>query len=320
MKKKNIKPDIIEPKEKESGEVNKIYSIQEDLTPFFNRTAQPRDLLSNALFQEGVTLFCGPEFTVMDLLDYGTGENVPVSCMAWEAIFQRGEGKELTNVIREIISDLYTWPAYFALRAMSSASPEFPAIGGVLANAAEWWSDSSAMINVLRNFIEQRIEEGETPVFGEYLAGASLDTIKAIRNTLKSLEIEALAPLETELSGFTESRVDIALLKSIGKIWDSHKEDVIIEHQHMLQHLSIIKDAFQQKDAGGILLVGPPGVGKTSLLRALASRMMKENVILFEAGSTEMLAGQTYQGTTRGACQTPFKQPERGSQCDMDCA
>src|SRR5204863_5717104 len=48
------------------------------------------------------------------------------------------------------------------------------------------------------------------------------------------------------------------------------------------------------------LLVGEHGVGKTAVLREVLAQLHREGWLIFEAGASELMAGQTYIGQLEG--------------------
>ncbi|MEM8487714.1 MAG: AAA family ATPase [Bacteroidota bacterium] len=291
----------------EKPSLNSLYELVEQLESFLNKTAHPQDLLERTEFQEGVDLLSHPGFTVTELISYGAGDNLGIACMALEALNRRAEEEDVATPLLATINRVYAWPLYYALQALPP-SPAYSMIGAVLAQTNDWWVLNQPFQNMLRGFAEQHLALGEVPSFDDRLDDLTSEQLAAIEQLLDALGLEQLEPLRAQLVANQRTRIDVSALNAIGSVWDGDREaNPIIEHPALKLWLLEMEATLLETSQRSILLTGEPGVGKTTLYSVFARRCQRKGWVIFEAGSTEILAGQSYVGQLEARMQELFK-------------
>lgn len=287
--------------------LNTLYALVEKLEPFLNKTAHPRDLLDNTLFQEGVQLLSHPGFDHTELISYGAGDNLGIACMALEALNQREETEKARETLVQSLHRIYAWPLYFALRALRP-DPAKSTIGAVVSQAREWWVGNLPFHNMLKPYLEERLAEGEVPSFDGRLDALSGEQLSYVEGFLENINIEQLSPLQAELIAYQRTLVDVQALNAIGTVWEmAHETGPVIEHPGLKRVLLELEASLLEGPRRSVLLTGDPGVGKTTLYTVFARQCQQKGWTVFEAGATEILAGQSYIGQLEARMQELFR-------------
>ncbi|MDZ4698244.1 MAG: AAA family ATPase [Rhodothermales bacterium] len=272
-----------------------LYALAEGLEAFVHRSAHPRDLLTHQPFLEGVERLTVTSFDDESLLGYALGENLPISCMAFEALARRPADPSIADRLLLQLERIYLWPLFFALRALSAhVGPA--GIGRLVASGQEWWTQQPQVLEFLRGWIEERLAAGEAPAFHGALDLVDDEQMDGIEAVLAALKIDRLGPMVAEARAWREVRIDRDALARIGAVWAEPPSDDTIPHDALtrLRHLAL--EALRQERPRSVLLVGEPGVGKSTLIRAIAGQLYAEGWTIFEAGAMEVVAGQMYIG------------------------
>ena len=286
-----------------SPEMDEIFSIAAGLEGFYRQSAYPRDLLKNEQFRRGADLMARAEPSSEVLLDYMVGANVMTACMAMEALSHRTDDTPFKETILANLTQVHLWTAYFALRVLCARCEE-PVVGAVLARIDDDWVNALP-INILREFITLRRLRGETPSFGPELNSITSEQTANIAAVLDRLRDDVPASLREELRLAQESRVDTTLLGSIGRVLNvSDADKEIATSDRMDEFVSQIELAIRGSPPRSIALVGEHGVGKSTIVRLVAHRLAKEGWTIFEAGATEIVAGQSFLGQLEGRLQS----------------
>lgn len=162
-----------------------VFDIASRLSAYFNTTSHPSDLLASAAFVKGVDIFYLSDFSDDRLIQYSTGSNLLISCMALEALQRRHLSGQAVALIAGDMGVYYLWPIFFALRAIAEDNDQ-PVIGAVLAQTQEWWLTDSFMPRFIEDFISERLENGEKPLFGSWLEGVKKPKTDYIKGFLSA--------------------------------------------------------------------------------------------------------------------------------------
>jgi ATP-dependent Clp protease ATP-binding subunit ClpC len=290
IRRNKLKPDNIS----KSGIEGELYKLSEELVTYFQATAHPEDLLRHASFQRGVSLLLPrPD----DLMRYAQGDNQILACMALEALSRRKDAAEVLELVTNSLNVFGVWSRYFALKVIRlAASKDRPVVGNVLATLGEGWNTNPSF-KFLWRFIQERVDEGEILSFGERLATIVPQQSAWLLSLLMNLGEDLLLPLINELQEKQRSSFDTAFLNSVGRLWGPESCTVcVIPHDDMTEKAESIRTLLCGDPPRPVLLVGDNGVGKTSLIQMLAARLREQNWYLFEAGHTDLQAGQIFIG------------------------
>lgn len=272
-----------------------LYELAEEMKDFFQSTAHPKDLLDSDDFWRGVKLLAGEAFSNGDLLEYYAGDNPLIGCMAIEALKGRPEDAKVTEQLIARIGKSYLWPIFFVLRALRDSGKR-PVIGEVLLQAQEWWVEDRLINQMIDSFIEDRIAGGEQPTL-ENLTEKSEKQMGYALDFVEKLNPDHVQPLKDQLTQKKETLLDKGYLKSVGSLWGIEKKpDFIREHPALIEAKDQIEKNLLESHPRSILLTGETGVGKKTLIKWLARRFKELNWHIFEAGATEIMAGQTFIG------------------------
>lgn len=289
-------PEPASTKETSVTDVAGLYRLADEMEGYYRATAQPKDLLGSEDFLRGVDMLSGPTLNDEDLVQYCTGDNDLIACMALEALSRRSPDEK---VIEKIVSHLgrsSIWPIYFALQVLSSKS-KGPVVGSVLAEAQDWWSDNSVLVQFVNTFIRSRVSQGEKPAFGDRLKKMDEYQIGDVRDFVKALDKSGIDSLLDELEEHKRTRINVSFLNSVGRIWNGEElEDFVYEHDALLESLDQAEEILFTDPSRSVILVGEPGTGKTLLMRMLAKRLRQKDWLVFEANAVDVLAGQMYIG------------------------
>lgn len=301
----NATPDpfLAESDKNSTFKLDQVYVVAEKLESFLKRTAHPKDLLERSEFQQGTMLLKASNLTDVELISYGSGSNVTIACMALDAVRQRESTVDVSWDILKSLDTMRLWPIYYAIKALESATDR-PIIGAVLAHIDSYWNDNLLMQSILKEFIQERLAMGEAPTFKGQLNEVAEDSIPELDSLIETLSVVELEPLKTELTEWQRTRVDVATLRGIGVVWSKEKTgSPIIEHPKMGHLMRELELALLTAPKRSVLLIGEPGVGKTTLSTIFARKLQKDKWTIFEAGATEVLAGQKYIGELEGRIQ-----------------
>src|SRR5690606_22461728 len=162
----------------------------------------------------------------------------------------------------------------------------------------ERWLDPF-LLGVLAEFVAGRIAAGEAPAFGDRLAALDANRLSWLAELLQRLGERAPAALREELRAWQRGRLDLDTLRAIGRVWGDDAAATahgVIEHPALVACADEVLRQLRREPARSVLLAGEAGVGKTAVVRALAERLAREGVPLFEAGASELMAGMSYIG------------------------
>ncbi len=278
-----------------------LYALANELNPFFYSAAHPRDLLEDAVFKRGVKMLRRSEYSIDDLLKYGTGNNEIIAVLAMEALGDKEEANsDCLDQLMSCMPLMYVWPLYFALQSIDRITHD-PVIGRVLVHAPYWWADNLLVIQFLDEFIKHRLSSGERPGFGDALKNLDQDQAPNIRQVIKALDAASIKPLLDEFEAYEALLLDREFLNGIGKVLDSTSEETdIIKHPGLDTAVNLINESLFKDPVQSALLVGEPGTGKTTILKWYSRELSDMGWSVFEAGATEIIAGQIYIGQLEG--------------------
>ena len=279
-----------------TGAMKDVYSFAAELESFFERTAHPRDLIGHDVFEKGVGTLMTPNFDDDALIVFGKGENLPLACMAFEALHRRENDVHLNAKILHEFHRVVAWPMYFAFRALHRVEGQ-SLIAGVLADPAPWWGRSVIIVQLVREFISERLADGETLAFERGLEDHSAEQLETCEQFIDALAENRLEPLVEELKAWRAMQVDIGFLNSFGSVWQPEaSRPVTVLHDAFRPVLDEAWDSLTADESRSVLLVGERGVGKTALTRLLSERLFDHGWTVFEARSIDLVAGQVYVG------------------------
>jgi ATP-dependent Clp protease ATP-binding subunit ClpC len=288
-----------EEKKEVKADISQIYQVANSLYEYFNQTANPEDLLSHGNFQAGVKLFQAPNFSLADLLLYALGDNGIISCMALEALRLRESRPEYVENLLGKLNGLNPWPRFFALRVLGSwARRSEPLLGQVFRTVNPSWKNPYTL-QFLRNFAHARLENGDPAELSQDLAQCSDEQVNFIGELLAGLNGERAAQVRGDFQQWSQSRVNTSFLETVGHVWGQNypgDQETRLEHETLISNLLQAKAWIFQQPPRSLLLVGENGVGKSSLMHLLGRDLQKEGWVIFEAGYTELIAGQIFIG------------------------
>lgn len=93
----------------------------------------------------------------------------------------------------------------------------------------------------------------------------------------------------------SKSTADPFLLR-VGRIWEGEIDESRVAHEHLTAGVALVRQRLTARPARSVLLVGEVGSGKTTLIRAIGEQLVGEGWTVFEAGATDVMAGQTFMG------------------------
>jgi ATP-dependent Clp protease ATP-binding subunit ClpC len=299
----------------DTGTEETIDTVARRLDEFFNATTYPRELLANETFQRGVAQARRTENTSYSLLARAIEYDSVVACIALEALARReGEDDTIAEAVLRDINSYYYWPRFFALRALAAHAAGRPVLTRLLARLNSSWRDSMP-VQSLTEFVAARIASGETVTPQALLdeiksQGLGPDEVADIGYTLSALGDVLPAAVRREVEQWQSSRETVEFLKTLGRVWekDAAGEDEVFVPDSVAARVAELEAAVKREPARSVLLVGESGTGKTSLVRALAEHLREENWVVFEAGASDVIAGQTYIGQIEERMQSIIRQ------------
>jgi ATP-dependent Clp protease ATP-binding subunit ClpC len=94
-------------------------------------------------------------------------------------------------------------------------------------------------------------------------------------------------------------KVDTEFLKTFGRVWEqTERERAVqtVEHPDLITVVHELEASLRKTPPRSMLLVGEPGVGKTSHILALSRRLQIRGWIVFEASASDFMAGRSFIG------------------------
>ncbi len=301
----------------ENPDLRPALTIAERLEKSCAELAHPKDLLSNADFQKGVKCLLADKLTPGDVADEIFGADRIFLCMVLEALATRDDGKLEIERVFSCLSWVESWAVYFALRCLDLMTASAGSlIGRVTIEISSQFHNPNAW-GYLEAFIRARLEGGEVPRFGEGPASVSEEAFEAIRKLLESIDAGLGEQFASEVVPTKDNQADLDLLRSIGTVWgDQHRAaaDDIIGHKTLNESVDELTAMILGPQRKSLLFAGEEGVGKTTAVTQLAARLYDQGWTIFQAGHSELIAGQTYLGQLEERVQTLLRELGRSSQ------
>ena len=285
--------------EQSSKSTTRLYDLARRMEDFYEQSAHPKDFLDNSVFREGVQMLSSGQYSEEQLVEYYAGDNVSISCMALEALNRHTLTQSTVDQIIFHIGSRGVWSLFFAFRLLGmGTSGSEPVVGPVLLKAPEWWKQSQLNLQILTDFINQRLVSGERLTFGTLLKDTEAKQVDEVSNLIVALKHSGLKPLKKEIQQTTDTQLDREYLKVVGRLWEPLEADPSV---HLSEEMQSILNWMEQSITGdpcrSVILTGDAGVGKTTYIRALARQLAgKGLVFFFEASAADVIAGQSYLG------------------------
>jgi ATP-dependent Clp protease ATP-binding subunit ClpC len=285
------RPDEGAPQDVEAAVRAAARSIEERLGHY----AAPDDLVDDDEFLRASRLIARPDVDD-ETVERLTRSSTPIVAAAAARAMAR----------RDVVSDEWLAWAFRRLRQAYAGELLFlldalerhvepPLIVRVLANANENWSEGWCL-GVISSFVERRVHAGERPQQADF---ELIDPVseETVADVIAELEGVLPSPTIREFDEWRRRRGDTRFFSDVGRIWQPSREQPPLPSVgNRAEVLRALESALRIPDGRPVLLIGEHGMGKTALLRTILHRLHAQGWLVFEASSSELMAGQIYVG------------------------
>lgn len=272
-----------------------LQELADALAPAYESSAHPQALAEHAAFRRGTALLCDPALPLEQVVDACIGANMQIAAMAAAALREREDGADAVPVIVDYVRHANVWTLFFVLRFLAARARE-PVVARVLLQAREWWPRNPLLLRFIAEFVDARTARGEQVDLHAALAGNGCEHPEQLAQVLEQLSPPQAQALRAQQQRFERERIDVAFLSGIGRLWRDADCAGALVTPAIEAGIGTASAALHAQPSQSVLVVGEPGVGKTSLVRCLAQRLMQDGWTVFEASASEVIAGQAYIG------------------------
>lgn len=274
----------------------------ERLEPFSNEVANLTELYEHPDFCAVVDLLADPGAPLVQVIDYACGVKWALACAGLKALARRSDSAEALHPIAERLADAPAWTMQTAVPLIAEGDAKL--LDVVLAGARDWWGENTVMTLALTSYFERlgpRVPEEHGPCV-RHLSPAGQDRVKQLLGRIRHPAAERLASRlkslpPTDPTGAQQRSV----LETVGRFWrDEREPPQLFEPADWKDALAQAATAIERKPARSILISGEGMTGKSSFLRLLAERMGARGWTVYEAGGSDLQAGQQYIGQLEG--------------------
>lgn len=272
-----------------------LEDLADALGPAYESSAHPQALTAHPAFARGVELLRDPGIPLEQVVDACLGANVRIAAMAAEALREREDSATAVPAILGYVPHANVWTLFFILRFLARRARE-PVVANVLMHTREWWPRNPLLTRFLAEFVDARVAAGERVDLREALATQGCENPEELTAVLGHLSAPHAEDLQAQQERFVRERVDVAYLSGIGRVWRAEDCTGALLTPALDAGMQAALTLVHGHPPQSLLVVGEPGVGKTSFVRCIAQRLMQQGWTVFESSASELIAGQAYIG------------------------
>lgn len=277
-----------------------IYTIAEAAEDYFDRSAHPDDLHKSHDFNSGVSLLSSDQFSTDGLFSYVEGSNTIISCMALKALAERSLTE---NDITRLIDSFHRqglWELYFAVQLVKQYSNQ-PRLEQILANIQEWWLQHPLAKSIFDDLLNSESAKGHSLVVENALNDLKPKTITALLGFLQEINTPAALQLKADAENWKKQSLNTNLLHQVGRLWGNEfVTKPLVVYAEFQAYAERVKETLLNPPVRSVIVVGPDGAGKSSLIRFVAQAAQQQGWQMFESTAGEVIAGQKYVGEIEG--------------------
>jgi ATP-dependent Clp protease ATP-binding subunit ClpC len=273
-----------------------IYAAAGPAFEDLQKASQPAHLLGSAGFENCVELMRRSPLSDADLFGFYSGDTVVFAVCAGEAMARRPLDPSIRNRMLISLNDFHPYTRFFGLRAIAAATPlGESAVGAVLSSLDESWR-TPPLREVLISFILERLDAGDVPSVTGLRGQPSDELCETFQSILAALDDPRLNAFRTALASLQANRVNIGFLESTGSFWPPRDDQTLVDHEQLLSARTQVLEAVTASPCRPVLIVGPAGSGRRTLIRSTLRTLGSPQWRIWEAGQLELMAGQSYLG------------------------
>lgn len=298
--------------------VNRLYALQHAVTQI-QQPSIPDEMLEIEPFRGLVETLSGSEVNNATRLNYVHGRDAILAWAAMVALERQPKDVAVEERLFKIINAFNAWTRHFVLRVFEAWNPEDPRlVARVLALINESWDEIDNGV-VLNGFLRRRSTVAPLTL-GGWRPGSAIQK-RTLRRVLRHHADPDVArglleevfdgrwPPPEEMDGApgpgtpqpeqASQPWGVSSLHDIGRVHEPKtlKDDHLLGWPSADVQLDRMLGALRGSPPRSVLIVGDPGVGKSSLVRRAAARLSREDWTVLEAGATQIAAGTIYIGS-----------------------
>ncbi len=280
-----------------------LQDLADALAPAYESSSHPEVLTEHPAFQRGVALLSDPAIPLEQVVNACIGANVQIAAMGAAALREREDSTPSVPAILDYVKYANVWTLFFILRFLALRARQ-PVVARVLVQTREWWPRNPLLTRFVAEFVDARIAAGERVDLRAALAAPGCEFPGEMALLLERLSAPHAEDFRAQQQRFERERIDVGLLSSIGRVWRESDCAGAVRTPAIETGMTAALSALHTQTPQSVLVVGEPGVGKTSFVRCLAQRLIGQGWTVFEGSASEIIAGQVYLGELEARVRT----------------
>jgi ATP-dependent Clp protease ATP-binding subunit ClpC len=282
--------------------ISRLLPLRKAIEEFGELSAHPGEIAERPEFRQAVDILADPSVSAVTVIEYALGSNWPLACAAFAAAPRRADCSTIIAATVPRLKHLGDSPLHFALHALTEIPDRLP-VGLPLLDPGTYWHNDRDNLASFTSYFRKREAQGDAASFGAALEMHKRPNVGVVEELLKAIDHPYAATLLAELTRWKGGNLNQNFLRGIGTFWNHDEDELLVEYDAIREPLLTLETAVTRTPPRSLLVVGDSRTGKTTLIRLLARRLAAQGFTVFEAGSAQLQAGQSYIGELEGRIQ-----------------